>query len=619
MNKISAFHRDAAAHPQKNSGIAPILLVLFAFLACATPLVTACQLSPQPAYVNQWLSVLLWSSVCVIALGWFTAVSNDMRPMHSGSLRNPLERLRSCGADQPLLAFWFTLLAAIGLSVALSFTPWYIAINAFVVVSLAALLTFAVLRMSERDAGLLWRALLFGLLVAALVNALVALLQVFAPRWHDDLWIAQLQGDRAFGNLRQPNLLALLSLWGIVCAFALFKHTLRWLGVACAIPLFAALWLSGSRAGWLGLLIVVACGIVHYLNARNTSRELGALNTSCEHERSHSSSRKQRTAMGFVIACVAAALVLAVIYGVFNSLDRTVSVSQRVSLWHDVLQIVRSHPWLGVGFGQLNFAWTLTELPTRSPDVFDHAHNLPLQWAAEFGLVTTTLLITLIVIFLVKAMRANASPDRFAMLALIAVTLWQSMVEYPLWYAHFLLPTAVCAALLARTPRRSGHTTASAKSSRRFNHVFACVGGFAIAVGLAWSMQGYLAIGAIYANANLLSNAQAAATNAQRHSLYGYFGDYAKIMLAGDAATLTLFTRAPRAIIDEKLLTAWARSLEREARYDEAAYLVARAREFPADQSFAQLPNITASSESRTPSRFASSPRRAVTLQNFRQ
>jgi O-antigen ligase len=600
-NKVATKRRETLVSPKQSDAMS-IPLVLFVFLACVVPLVTAYQLPPQPAFINQWLAAALWSGSGLIALQ-----SLGFQRVRFGAIL----RRRSLAARRFLLAFWALLLAAIALSVALAFTPWYIAVMSFAVIGLAALLTFAITRLDADNAAQLWRALLFGLLVAALLNASVALLQTFAPRWHDDVWIAQLQGDRAFGNLRQPNLLALLSLWGLVCAFTLFRKTMRWLGVACAVLLLAALWWSGSRAGWLGLPIVIACCMAQHVSAAHA-----------KHEREQRTlvSRRRRVAIGLLIAVITLLLASVAAYVVFTQVERAVSLTQRISLWRDVWHIVRTHPWLGVGFGQLNFAWTLTALPARSPDVFDHAHNLLLHWAAEFGLITTTLLLGLIALSLTSALRSNRSPDRFAMLAIIAVALWQSLAEYPLWFAHFLLPTAVCAALLVRASDHAIDSHLAHGDTKRLNGVtraLIVLSALGIIAGLAWTMQGYRAVTAIYANANQLSKAQTAAANAQRHPIYGYFGDYAKIMLDGDSASLSLFSRAPRAIIDEKLLTAWARALERESRFEEAAYIIARAREFPPDRSFEQLPIL--SPESITPTSPVSSPGRVITLEDFRR
>ena len=55
----------------------------------------------------------------------------------------------------------------------------------------------------------------------------------------------------------------------------------------------------------------------------------------------------------------------------------------RFGIWANALSLIAQQPWLGVGFGEFNFAWSLTPFPGRPVAFFDHAHNLPLQLAAE--------------------------------------------------------------------------------------------------------------------------------------------------------------------------------------------------------------------------------------------
>ena len=101
--------------------------------------------------------------------------------------------------------------------------------------------------------------------------------------------------------------------------------------------------------------------------------------------------------------------------------------------------------------------------------------------------------------------------------------------------------------------------------------------------------------------------ARSRAVDAARASpLYGQYGDYAAIMLAGDRAPLEWFARPVRTVLDERLLTAWARALERAGQHERAAWVVARAREFPPDPAFAELPVVTA------PLNPASAPRSAA-------
>ena len=59
--------------------------------------------------------------------------------------------------------------------------------------------------------------------------------------------------------------------------------------------------------------------------------------------------------------------------------------SSRFGIWSNTLALIASHPWLGVGFGDFNFAWTLTPFPGRPTEFFDHTHNLVLNFAVEMG------------------------------------------------------------------------------------------------------------------------------------------------------------------------------------------------------------------------------------------
>ena len=79
---------------------------------------------------------------------------------------------------------------------------------------------------------------------------------------------------------------------------------------------------------------------------------------------------------------------------------------------------------------------------------------------------------------------------------------------------------------------------------------------------------------------------------ARSSRLFGHFGDYAAIMLAGDAAVPALFARPIRHLIDERLLSAYARMLARTGDNQRAQFVVARAREFPPDAAFANLPPV---------------------------
>ncbi len=561
----------------------PRRIYFFVVLATVTPLVTAYQLPPQPAFVNQWLSALLWSVVACLMLARLGL--SPQRSMET-SARHPA-RTSLTPADA-LLCFWLLLLFAMFLSVVSGKSPLFSVLPSAVVVLLVVALTIAIKRLSAPAIERMLHALFVGLLIAALFSATIALLQTVAPNWHDDVWIAARHGDRVFGNLRQPNLLALLCLWGVLAAFALFRSgATRWFPIIASLLLLSMLWASGSRAGWLALPLTIACVLAQRHHNKHAVPGAGA---------SFNPRRAKRVLIGsatlFFLLLGAALIVGSAIPG--DDL-RAASASQRVMLWKNTATLIAAQPWQGVGFGQLNFAWTLTPLAARSSDVFDHAHNLPLHLAAELGLPIAALLCALLGYALFTAARRSKTRLRASALGVVIAALWQSLFEYPMWFAHFLIPASIAAALLAASAAKCVQnppvTAQQVIKRRRPWHMFAVATSASAALAIAiWFAHGYLAVAKIYTNASDPVSATRAAQLAQQHLVYGYYGDYASIMLAGDATSVALFRRPVHGIIDEKLLVAWARALEREGRMQEAGYLVARAREFPPNRVFDQLP-----------------------------
>src|SRR5262249_46401743 len=74
------------------------------------------------------------------------------------------------------------------------------------------------------------------------------------------------------------------------------------------------------------------------------------------------------------------------VYGGEARLGESDVSASRWGIWSNTLAPVRPPPWAGVGFGEFNFAWTLTPFPGRPVAFFDHTHNLPLQLLVELGI-----------------------------------------------------------------------------------------------------------------------------------------------------------------------------------------------------------------------------------------
>lgn len=561
-------------------------LRLAIMVAVALPLVWVVQRAPLPAFFSQCLACGLW------------AVAVTLGALQHGNTHS----VRSAPYAVP--ALWCLLLVTTMWHWLLRATPGFLLLPVALNLLLAGLISWQVV--VDHDAPrvrIMFHWLTSGILIAAIFNAVAAITQMVAPSWANDTLIAVSAGvdERATGNLRQPNQLATLMVWGIVAAtHLLWSRRLLWAAVCTA--LLAALLASGSRTGVLSLLILLPLAL------------LALWPQAAPAQRSRPRERRQLLLAILALACVIALLAFAAVH-VFGRATADASLAQRLALWQQTVALIQQHPWTGVGWSQLNFAWTLAPFNDRAPDVFDHAHNLLLHLAVELGVPVTIAVIALLLraIWPVQTWKtALSGRNRGCVLTaaslLVAIAVHSSF-EYPLWYSYFLLPTAFLLAVLAKTLRAREpdgvRSTPAATAATTRSWPLATAGAFALGATL-WSALEYAKVSAIHFTGNDVAARSRAVDAARASPLYGQYGDYAAIMLAGDRAPLEWFARPVRTVLDERLLTAWARALERAGQHERAAWVVARAREFPPDPAFAELPVVTA------PLNPASAPRSAA-------
>jgi tetratricopeptide (TPR) repeat protein len=120
--------------------------------------------------------------------------------------------------------------------------------------------------------------------------------------------------------------------------------------------------------------------------------------------------------------------------------------SQRLQLWRTGLAIFTQHPLLGAGIGQ--FSWNSYLLVgTQADGTFlggaEHAHNVFIQFLAEFGVLPPLLLLVLGLRWCVDFARLSWSPAHGWIAAVILVQAIHSQLEYPLWHTYFLGISAI--------------------------------------------------------------------------------------------------------------------------------------------------------------------------------
>jgi O-antigen ligase len=589
------------------------LLLALAMAATTAPSLLAWNVSPSATFLNQALALLLW--------GLFVAAT-AARPAAAG--------LHGLRAAAPLLAALGLMAAAVGGSWALRGLPSTLALSALGLLAAAALVAAAGAQTGARNgapdgkeggkedgkeseaaathgrSAFAWLA--WGLLLAALLNAGIAAVQVFAPGWADGSFIARsgLPG-RAVGNLRQPNHLSSLLLWGCIGVVALLEA--RRLGQRWGWPLLAllvaAVVLTASRTGLVSVLLLALWGGLDRRLARGT-RTLLLL-----------------APLFYAAAWLGVdqwATATQHSFGGSARLAETDISSSRFAIWANTLQLIAQQPWAGVGWGNFNFAWSLTPLPGRPVAFFDHTHNLPLQLAVELGLPLATAALGLLLWALWRAARAAWAPAAGTLpaagqgrlnvaarcaLMLVLMTGLHSLLEYPLWYAYFLLPVAWCwgfalGAAAPATASASANAAESADGSRPTPRPAPRTAApwLQPAAGLALALAAVLALADYSRVATIFRASPGAAPLAERiasgrHSLFfGHHADYAAVTsnvgLATPADQHAAFARATHYLLDTRLMLAWARARAAAGDEDGARHLAARLREFrnPGSKSF---------------------------------
>ncbi len=456
----------------------------------------------------------------------------------------------------------------------------------------------AVLVASARRGSDSVEAMAWAWLVGGLACVAVALLQYFAPGLADGSLVA-VNGSpgRAIGNLRQPNHLATALLCAIVMTAWLW-HSSRlrsaWAGAAI-VAMVLAVALSASRTGALSLGVLLLWALLDRSLPRAARWTLaltpgvyllfwGALAEYATWQQAHFYAAERLQASGDIS-------------------------SSRFAIWRNALSLVAQNPWTGVGWGNFNFAWTFTPFPDRPVAFFDHTHNLPLQLAVEIGLPATVAVLGLLAWALWRArgaLRVDANalghPGRsiFVMLVVLAV---HSLLEYPLWYAYFLLPAAWALGVLvgsaatasaATDPRARATAQAPARSAWAAWAAWGCcVAGVLMLAGAVYATWDHLRIEAIYAPAPGAPPLGLRIAEGRSSLLFGHHADYAAVTNPPRDPAISSFRRPLHQLVDVRLLIAYIEALRAEGRTDAALYAAQRLREFRRDDAQAYFAACT--------------------------
>lgn len=274
--------------------------------------------------------------------------------------------------------------------------------------------------------------------IVAAISTAMALLQFFELAGSFAPWISPTEAGTAYGNLRQRNQFASLTAIGLA---ALLWEARRGTSLFVLVPI----------AAWLGLgnaASVSRTGLVEFIGL--------AILMAIWPGRSRRQAQVAASALAaYGIGVLVLPQLLEMVTGssgesLWQRVSHPDSCAGRAVLWSNVVHLIHERPWLGWGWGELDFGHYMTLYPgKRFCDILDNAHNLPLHLAVEFGLPVAVAVAALVAWAVLRARPwSEADTNRQLAWAVLAVIGVHSMLEYPLWYSPFQIAFGIAVGIV---------------------------------------------------------------------------------------------------------------------------------------------------------------------------
>ncbi len=352
----------------------------------------------------------------------------------------------------------------------------------------------------------------YAWLLAALISSVIALSQYF--NFDDHLYpIFNIANEgEAFGNLRQRNQLATLLniglavviVWPMLAVKAGYLgqnsngnthsssgiatrlNVWQWLITLLALQLItAANAASVSRTGMVGVLVLFGLTLVWFKNIHKDSLLIATASL-------------LSYAFWVVVLPYASEWITGTHgFSLFGrlGLEGLGSCTSRKFLYLNVIDLIIEKPFWGWGWRELSFAHFSGAYDNRFCEILDNAHNLPLHFAVELGLIVTLLLIVPFVWMCIKAKPWAASTVASQMAwAVLSLVLLHSMLEYPLWYGPFMLAFGISLGLLWHNTHQQANNQKAAELRSALPGWLSFLG----LIGLFYATFDYIRISQIY-------------------------------------------------------------------------------------------------------------------------
>ncbi|TCB56500.1 PglL family O-oligosaccharyltransferase [Acinetobacter terrestris] len=238
---------------------------------------------------------------------------------------------------------------------------------------------------------------------------------------------------RPYANFAQPNNMATFLLMSLLACLYLYekkKVDIKWL-IPALFMMLISLALSQSRTSWLACICIIA-----YLAYQQFKGYI---------------SIKWYYVTAWIALFVGFIFLLPTIGGFLTQLADTqiksVDIARRatgdmsrLAIWNQMLHAIADRPWFGYGWNQTSVAYTLVSDHFQGPVWIRSAHNFILDFVLWNGLIIGIPFLAYFGYWVYQLNKHVNSVESVIGILMIGAVLIHSMLEFPQYYAYFLLP-----------------------------------------------------------------------------------------------------------------------------------------------------------------------------------
>lgn len=299
--------------------------------------------------------------------------------------------------------------------------------------------TFSFVVLNSSNQPSLFNKFIYLLIIASIFNSIVSIHQILGFEKNFNFML-ELQGNRAYGNLGQPNNLStllIITLIGAIYLHQIDKLNKIYLSITILIIL-TTISLTQSRTGFLNLILFSSLLLINHKNLNIKIKKVTIFITSI--------------IFSFIFIFIKEILIFFSIFFNINTINLRITKINivndgRVNIWIRSLELLSDNLFFGIGLNQSSIGNLNSSNIKGLIGWFSSSHNLLLDILLGCGLIIGGIIICLFSYVILKYKKKYNLKSMFSYFMIITL-IFHSLLEFPLNYSYFLLTIAFLIGIL---------------------------------------------------------------------------------------------------------------------------------------------------------------------------